>query len=92
MDFVVNNLTYTTLTGNTVSVSKDYEATYSALVIPSSVTYEGVTYNVTEIGDYGFNAITSITSLTIGSNVTKIGQFAFYGCTGITSLSLPNSI
>jgi hypothetical protein len=67
MEFVVNNLKYTTLTGNTVSVSKEYGATYSALVIPSSVTYDGVTYNVTEIGEYGFNAINSITSLTISA-------------------------
>lgn len=74
-------------------VSVTYESTaynsYSGnVVIPATVTHDGVTYKVTSINDGAFMSCTGLTSVTIGSNVTIIGESAFEGCTGLTSVVL----
>ena len=60
--------------------------------IPSSVTYNGVSYSVTSIGDNAFDNCTRLTSVTIPNSVTSIGDYAFRGCTGLTSIEIPNSV
>ena len=62
------------------------------IVIPETVTYEGITYSVTSIGDLAFRQCTSLTSITIPSSVTNIGDGAFYGCENLTSITIPNSV
>ena len=62
------------------------------LVIPSSVTYNSVTYSVTSIGGYAFSGCSGLTSVTIPNSVTGIGSGAFSGCTGLTSVTIPNSV
>ena len=58
-----------------------YYSDYSgAVVIPSTVTYNGKTYSVTSIGNFAFSECTSLTSITIPNSVTSIGNFAFSGC------------
>lgn len=62
------------------------------LTIPSSVTYEGMTYSVVSIGTAFFQC-TGLTSVTIPNTVTNISVNAFYGCTGLTgALVIPNSV
>lgn len=63
--------------------------------IPSSVTYNSITYSVTVIGDYAFQGNTStgaqITSVSIPSTVTFIGSSAFaYNL--LTSVIIPDSV
>ena len=59
-------------------------ASYSGnVVIPSSFTYNGTTYNVTGIGDNAFEGCTDLTTITIPNSVTWIGEYAFYGCTNL---------
>ena len=68
---------------------------YSGLTtvnIPSSVTYNSVTYSVTSIGDYAFSDCTSLTSVTIPNSVSSIGYEAFYNCDALGSVSIPNSV
>ena len=70
-----------------------YDNEYSgSVVIPSSVTYNAVTYSVTSIGDNAFFVCTGLTSIEIPNNVTSIGDYAFSGCTGLTSIEIPNSV
>jgi len=67
--------------------------TYSgAIVIPSQVTYNGVTYRVNSIGDNAFYCCTSLTSVTIPNSVTIIGRDAFHECSGLTSITIPNNV
>ena len=69
------------------------EAAYSGPVdIPSSVTYNGVEYSVTSIGNSAFRNCASLTSVTIPSSVTFIDNGAFSYCTGLTSITIPNSV
>ena len=48
------------------------------LVIPSTVTYNDVSYTVTSIGNYAFYGCSGLTSVTIPDGVTSIGDYAFY--------------
>ncbi len=55
------------------------------VVIPSTVIYDGVTYEVTSIGDYAFFCCDSLTEVTLGNYVEEIGANAFSGCTSLTA-------
>ena len=74
-----------------VSVSKCDTSTIGAVVIPSQVTYNGITYSVTSIGGSAFTNC-SLTSITIPNSVTSIGWYAFSGCSSLTSITIPNSV
>ncbi len=62
------------------------------IVIPSSVTYEGVTYSVTTIYSEAFKNCYSLTGITIPNSVTTIGNSAFSGCSRLTSVTIPSSV
>ena len=62
------------------------------IIIPTSVTYNSVSYSVTSIGDYAFYGRSGLTSVTIGNSVTSIEEYAFYDCSGLTSVTIPNSV
>ena len=60
--------------------------------IPSSIVYNGQTYQVTRIGEFAFGACSNLSSVTIPNSVTSIGQYAFQYCTSITSIEIPQSV
>lgn len=62
------------------------------IVIPSSVTYDGIDYSVTSIGESAFSNCMNLTSITIPNSVTFIGSGAFLNCSSLTSITIPNSI
>ena len=62
------------------------------VVIPSTVEYNGTTYNVTSIDSYAFYNCSSLTSIDIPSSVTSIGNSAFYNCSSLTSIEIPSSV
>lgn len=63
-----------------------------AVVIPETVTHNEMTYRVTRIGNFAFNACQKLTSVSIPESVTSIGGDAFYGCSGLTSIAIPESV
>ena len=67
--------------------------TYSNnLVIPSNVVYEGVTYDVTMIGNAAFSGCSSLTSITIPSSVISIDPEAFMECTNLRTVTFSEGI
>ena len=58
------------------------------VVIPSSVEYNGTTYNVTAINSLTFLGCSNLTSITIPSSITDIYGGAFAGCSGLTSINV----
>ena len=60
--------------------------------IPSSVTYNGIKYKVTSIGQYAFNNCSRLTSVTIPNSVTSIGEEAFYDCRRLKAVTIGNSV
>ena len=75
------------------SSSNDYYNEYTGnVVIPESVTYNGMTYSVTSIGPEAFIDCKGLTSVIIPNSVTIIGNEAFYGCSGLKSVTISNSV
>ena len=69
-----------------------YVSGYSGNVtIPSNVTYNSITYKVTEIGSHAFDD-SSIISVSIPNTVEAIGTQAFVDCADLQSIIVPNSV
>ena len=91
--FTVGNFTYsvTDEENHKVSIAKADEVELTgALIIPSSVTYEAVTYSVTSVKESGFNG-TGITSVIIPASVMNIGNAAFQACGSLSSITIEDS-
>ena len=69
-----------------------YQNNPTNVVIPTTVTYQGVTYDVTSIDGEAFEYCSSLTSVTIPNSVTSIGYAAFRNCSSLTSITIPNSV
>ena len=82
---------------NLVSKTKKAEVTsnpnrYSgSIVIPATVDYDGITYDVTSIGSRAFIEDKYVTSVSIPNSVISIGENAFGYC-DFTSIIIPNSV
>ena len=94
-DFQSGDLYYT-ITSNvapyTVEVTSGNTKYSGDITIPSSVTYNGITYAVTSIRSEAFRDCSSLTSVTIPNSVTRIGSNAFSECSSLTSIIIPNSV
>ena len=62
------------------------------VTIPQTVTYNGVEYNVTAIGEGAFANCTTLRTINIPSSVTTIGRSAFRNCSNLKSIDIPNSV
>ena len=92
--FTIDGINYSSDDGKTASVISNSEKYSGVVVIPSEVTHDNVTYNVTSIGDKAFYECSELKSIEIPNGVTSIGDKAFYGCYRyyFTSISIPSSV
>ena len=72
-------------------LSNDNYINLSSITIPKTITYDGITYNVTSIDNYAFYR-SSLTSITIPNSVTSIGESAFSYCSGLTKTNYTGDI
>ena len=94
-DFEVDGIYYNKNSdGTSVSVTyKSYSYSYwGDVIIPSSVTYNGITYSITSIDYKAFSDCKYLKSVEIPNSVTKISDGAFSNCSGLTSITIPNSV
>ena len=71
------------------TASSDYTG---AVVIPTSVDYDGKTYNVTAIGDSAFFMCYNVTSVTMPKGIIRIGEYAFHDCLQLSGISFPEGL
>ena len=92
-DFTAYNLQYVITSSTTAKVVGHVLASPSgSYEIYGTVTNEGTTYRVTEIGEGAFENCDKITRITINENVVTIGENAFSGCSGMTRVTIPNTV
>ena len=89
IDGIYYNLNAETMQATVTSGNIKYTG---SVTIPATVNYNGVTYNVTTIGDYAFLSCTGMTSVEIPNSITSIGEYAFLCCSNLTSVIIPNSV
>ena len=78
--------------GKVAEVTSNPNKYIGAIEIPETVTYDGVTCNVTSILDNAFKSCSNLTTITIPNSVTTLGNYAFGECSGLTSVTIPNSV
>jgi len=94
-NFLINHLNYNVTSSTpplTVEVGSNSYYGASSLIIPETVTNNGVTYSVTSIQDQGFAGSTNLTSVNIPITITIIGSGAFGNCNSLTSIDIPSSV
>ena len=100
-DFEVEGICYNITNSSepyTVEVTCQYEYTsnnyadWTSISIPTTVTYNGITYAVTSIGNEAFWCSSSLTSITIPQSITSIGDYAFGNCSSLTFITIPNRV
>ena len=64
----------------TIKYTGSSDKTKKRVIIPKTVTIDGVEYKVTSIGKKAFRNNKSLKEVVIGKNITKIETKAFYGC------------
>ena len=91
--FTQGDLKYTVIDAEakTVSVAKASNDITGAIVLPSTVTNEGVTYTVTMTAAGAFHGCTNITAMTVPASITTIKRGFLTGCTGLKNFTIKDS-
>ena len=84
--FTIGDLTYEVTSETEVKVQACTESATS-VVIPSTITYQGTTYDVTSIGNGAFFECSNLTSVTIPNSVTSIASGAFNDCSFLQNIT-----
>ena len=81
------NLNKTARTASVTYANNNYGSYSGSVTIPSSFTYNGITYRVTSIGVEAFRNCSNLTFVSIPNSVTSIGDCAFQGCTNLSDIT-----
>ena len=70
-----------------------YDNEYRGVVmIPSTITTNGMTFSVTGIGSNAFRACSSLTYITMPDGLMSIGSNAFAECSALTYVTIPDGV
>lgn len=67
------------------------KTTQKKVVVPDTVTVDGITYTVTSVADKAFANNKKIKSVTISKNITTIGKNAFSGCKNLKNIVIKST-
>ena len=100
-DFEADGICYniTDATGKSVEVTykgstrnEFYNEYTGDITIPSTISYNGVTYNVTGIGEYAFYDCYGLTGISMPGSMTSIGNYAFMYCSRLAGITIPDGV
>ncbi|MFQ9516084.1 MAG: discoidin domain-containing protein [Eubacterium sp.] len=88
--FTVGKLKYQVKDRNkkTVTVIGAVNKKVKKISIPKTVTYQSITYKVTEVKASAFKKHKSLKNVRIGKNIKKIGKSAFYKCKKLKKVTI----
>ena len=86
VDYVMYSVNYSSPSDGAFIVGTSGSPANWDLVIPTTITVSGITYNVKKIGNDAFSNIANLKNLTIPNSVTEIGGSAFLS-SGLTSIA-----
>ena len=90
---IINGISYKLDMETKVAIVNNGDVGYSGdIVIPETVTKDGIVYDVKGIEPNTFNYCTNLKSIVIPNSVTYIGEYAFHECENLTSVTLSNAI
>ena len=90
---VINEIIYIYSNSNSNAIIIGYTKDLSTqVVIPETITVDGMVYDVITIANDAFKDRAFLTSITIPSSVITIGEYAFYNCESLTSITIPSSV
>ena len=90
-DFAKDGIYYLINGTNALVTFKDtnYNSYSGTVIIPSTVTYNGTTYNVVQINPYAFKDCTGLKRVILPPTIKYMMNYAFQNCTGLTNITLP---
>lgn len=88
----INNIQYALVPGKREVMVVGSTGNLTKVIIPGTVTYMGVSFDVSSIGQAAFLNKTNLRQVVIGEGVKTIGDDAFRGCTRITEMTLPSTM
>lgn len=103
-DFSVNGIYYQFISGKPDEVAVSYDnyetgkyggnwTNYSGhITVPSTVTYNSVTYKVTAVTGHAFFDCSELQSVSLPNSITSIGYAAFADCPSLSWIELPNNL
>ena len=92
-DFMVDGIYYNIIGDNQVEVTAPDSTKYSGdITIPATVVNDGITYQVTRLGNNAFFYCSGLTSIILPEGITEIGESAFCVCDHLEYVDLPNSL
>lgn len=77
---------------NKVFSDQNRSAYTGSVTIPSTVTYNGKSFNVVSIGEFAFRDCTGLTAITIPNSIRTIKGYAFYNCSQLSAITIPASV
>lgn len=85
-------ITKTGKTGGTVTYVKPTKKTVTTVIVPSTISSNGITYKVTAIAPYAFKNCKWLKKVTIGNNIRIIGKGAFIGCGKLKTVNFGKNV
>lgn len=87
----IDKITYAFYDNNTCAVIGTESDITGDIVVPSTIQYGNVTYDVKSISEAAFIG-TNCTSIVVSEGITTIGMYAFLSCPKLTSVTLPSTL
>lgn len=89
----IDGICYNLITkGKQAEVTRNTNGYVGDIVIPSDVTYEGITYSVTSIAKSAFFQCKRMSSLTLPNSINSIGASAFAYCEALDTVVIPKNV
>ena len=89
VDFSIGGINYRKTSEYEVEVASADDGK-TVVDIPKTISYDGVAYRVTAIGEGAFEGRSDISYLSIPSSITSIGEYAFIDCGSSIKVNIAN--